>query len=313
MRILILIHNTIGRYDWGLQLFRNEIARQHDVIFYGTGHPEYDKQINGVHVPELLKIYAPIDMIIIDSFKYCSHYTGLELIQNVLKVCTVMDYYGVNCNAYNNFINTRKIDAITIPYPSLLQVFKEYKSKGTISKSILEFLMPFSVNINIYKPLNLPIENDVIAISSMSSAIYPNRLIVYNTLNSMKNIKTLTARSASEGIIHNKYIEVINKSKIFANAVDTNKLVTMKFTEVMACGTLFLTDYAYGLDQLRFIDKKHLVLYNGIDDMKNKIIYYLEYEDARNKIAKAGMEFVRKYHSNEIRVRQLIKELKEHI
>lgn len=314
MRILMLGQNTMRRYDWGLQFFRNEIANQQDVIFYGTGHPEYERSgKHGWHVPDLLKVYAPIDVIIIEGFRYCNYFTGLNEITNVLKVCTLMDYYGVNCTAYNNFLNKNKINVVTIPYINLLKVFQKNKSKGIISKDIFEILVPHSVETTMYKPLNLPIEYDVMSVSSISSAIYPNRFVVYNELAKINDIKIIRARSPGQGIVRQRYIEVLNKSKMFVNAVDINKMFVMKFTEILACGTFLLTECPDDLIQLGYINKKHLVLYSGMDDMKNKIRQYLKDVEARCQIAKTGMEFVRKNYSNEIVVKQLMIELESQL
>lgn len=45
MKILLLSPNQIYRYNWGHQLFRNEIGKHHEVIYYGEGYLNYNKNL----------------------------------------------------------------------------------------------------------------------------------------------------------------------------------------------------------------------------------------------------------------------------
>ena len=65
------------------------------------------------------------------------------------------------------------------------------------------------------------------------------------------------------------------------------------------------------LDAVGMIDGEHFVFYRGIDDLREKIGWFLKSDGERRSIARRGMEFVRKNHSNEIRVRQLTELLRE--
>lgn len=309
MRILNLIPNTLKRYDWGLQLFRNEIAKQHDVICYGPGHGEYRKY--GLHVPDIIKEYGSINVILVSNFKYCSQYTGMHKVDTAIKVCMVGDYYGGNCFAYNNFINRNNIDLVTMQYPGLMENMKMHQISGHLSKSLRIELIPHSVDTNIYKKIKLNNEYDLMSVFTIISHIYPNRARLHASLKTMSNLKMLVADNRSLGIVHDKYIKAINQSKMFVNALDVYQLIVMKFTEIMACGAFLLTEKPNGIDALGYVDRKHLVYYDSMPDMKNKVTYYLNCEEERKKIANEGMKFVRKYHSNEYRVKQLTKILEE--
>ena len=52
MRILLLNPNQIERYNWGHQLFKNEFAKHHDVVYYGRGFAGFDPELT---VPQILK------------------------------------------------------------------------------------------------------------------------------------------------------------------------------------------------------------------------------------------------------------------
>jgi len=62
-----------------------------------------------------------------------------------------------------------------------------------------------------------------------------------------------------------------------------------------------------GFDEQGFVDGEHLVLYDGIQDLKEKVFYYLDYdhEAERERIAASGMKFVQSRHTNRLRVKYL--------
>ena len=68
-----------------------------------------------------------------------------------------------------------------------------------------------------------------------------------------------------------------------------------------------MADRPDDLDLVGLKDGVHLVLYDGLVDLKEKILYYLQdrNSDKRKLIAKTGMDFVRENHSCEIRVKQM--------
>ena len=60
------------------------------------------------------------------------------------------------------------------------------------------------------------------------------------------------------------------------------------------------------MQELGFKDGKHLVIYRDMNDLRNKIKYYLKHEKEREAIAKNGMEFTRENHNNNIRVKEML-------
>jgi len=66
--------------------------------------------------------------------------------------------------------------------------------------------------------------------------------------------------------------------------------------KIMACGTFCLARYFDGIEKI-FERGVHLDWFNGLDELKEKVEYYLENEDEREAIAKVGMNLVRENHS----------------
>lgn len=79
--------------------------------------------------------------------------------------------------------------------------------------------------------------------------------------------------------------------------------------EVMGCGGFLLTDARQELLEL-FDDGKDLVVFDGAEDLEDKIHYYLINERARNKIAFSGLKAVAD-HTYVDRSREIIKHVED--
>lgn len=83
--------------------------------------------------------------------------------------------------------------------------------------------------------------------------------------------------------------------------------INMRVFETLGTGSFLLTDRVSYIEEL-FEDKKHLVLYDGLDDMIEKAKYYLAHDEERNAIAQAGYEHVIANHTIQNRVDVIISE-----
>lgn len=302
MRILLLSPNQIHRYNWGHQLFRNEIGRHHEVIYYGIGYKGY----NSTFVPDILKKYGSFDFVLTYGLRYSMPFEGMGDIK-VKKAHIVIDlfpphpggYKGGMHTRYKPFVHKNKYDVIF--YRQRIQA--EHLKK--IGCAALAYWLPFSVDIDCYKKLNLPKTYDVITSATTRTDIYPNRKRV-NALVKRMQLKAVTGR-----IEHEAYIRAINQSKIAIISTNVFNSPNMKFTEFTSCGTFVLADKPADFDELGFKDGEHMVLYEGLEDLHDKIRYYLKHGEEREEIAKRGMNFVRENHNNSIRVEQFAKIIEE--
>jgi spore maturation protein CgeB/Flp pilus assembly protein TadD len=89
---------------------------------------------------------------------------------------------------------------------------------------------------------------------------------------------------------------VLNESRIVFNSALANDM-NMRVFEVLACGSLLVTDRAEGsgLEEL-FRDGEHLAVYDD-SNLVDKVRYYLEHEDLREKIAGQGREEILARHT----------------
>jgi len=303
MKILLLSPDQIKKYNWGHQLFRNEIGRQTDVLYYGEGYPNFNKKLTA---PQIIKKYGPFDLLLTYGFRYTLPFQNIGDVK-IKKAHIIIDlfpphkngYKGVMYKGYKPFIMANKYDLFLYRQRCQKEHLKE------IGSTCNSEWLPFSVDTNIYKNLKLPKNYDVLTSATTRSDVYPNRGKVNKLVNKM-GLKSMTKR-----IVHQTYIKAINQTKICIISTNVFNSPNMKFTEFTSCGSFVLSDKPADMEELGFKDGEHFVLYKDLNDLKDKIKYYLKHKKERELIAKNGMAFTRKNHNNILRVQQLLKIIKD--
>lgn len=84
--------------------------------------------------------------------------------------------------------------------------------------------------------------------------------------------------------------------------------VNMRCFEIMASGSLLLTDKVQSIEEL-FTDKKHCVYYNDLDDMVEKAKHYIWNVDERKAIEEAGYKEVMEKHTFKNRIMVMLEEI----
>ena len=127
-----------------------------------------------------------------------------------------------------------------------------------------------------------------------------------NVLNRGHVINSLDKYSIKKDIfvIGDDMVDVINSYKIHLNCNISNDINYRTF-ETTGCGTFLITNYTPGLEKLFDIGKE-IVVYNDLNDLDNKVKYYLENEEEREKIAKSGYEKSKRDHTYYERAKTLV-------
>lgn len=298
MKILILSPNQSTKYNRGHQLFRNEIGRQNEVVYYGSGYPNYSTKLSVKEIVKQCYGTSKPDIIMTYGFRYTKPFHGLGDITDIPKVHFEVDYFpptgkykGVMAED-NVMIRNNKYDLI---FGVVGRVVKHLKENKVCNKV---FLLPFSVDTNIYKPSKVTKTIDVLAAFTVRDDVYPNRRKIHKLLESM-NITKITGK-----VILGQLINSINRSRIIITSNNIFSSMSMRYTETLACEGLLLADKPEDFDELGYVDGKHLVIYKDIHDLKDKMMFYFQNPKIRRFIAKNGYDFVTKNHSNIIRVKQ---------
>jgi spore maturation protein CgeB len=274
--------------DMFLELFRAELSRQHDTLCWGWGYRygwDGERQFSDV-----VKFFGEPDMVLTDAYY---DYTGFGIGDiKAVKAHIVGDFYrGVSDRVFNKSIH----------------IFKQYDFLLAVCNSALELLRenfprekchfwPWSVDTNFFRNYDRDRYIDVFFGAATIESLYgPYR----------KDVQRLVMDMYKEGFntrydkryFFGDYVDVLNSSKIAISNNEKYGFMTKKVLEFMACGTLLLTDKCEEFDMLGFDDGKHLVVYNGLDDLKDKIYYYLSNDSKREMIASEGYNFVFKNFS----------------
>lgn len=253
-------------------------------------------------VPKLIEEFNP-DVLLV-------HFRGLEghLDLSNIKIPTVylsVDYAGSSIKSIHREDQRLRNDCFDLIINPCFQSIEILRAKQLARK--IKFL-PLSIDLSICYNMELPRNIDVAAIFAHKSHLYPNRKKVLETLRTMPINSFLRSRQSLAD-----YIKIINSSKIFASANPTTCNVTRKYHEVMSCGTLLITDRPDEFNLLGYENGKHLILYDTMQDMREKILYLLKHKKERKKISEAGMRFARKHFSHEAYAQQLINLLEKEL
>jgi hypothetical protein len=116
------------------------------------------------------------------------------------------------------------------------------------------------------------------------------------------------------GLNEYEYFKTISLGRISLNKTQTDCEMNKRIFEVMASGSLLITNYTKGagLEDL-FENGKHLRIYSTEREMIQLIKYYIAHETERAKIVENGRREVMAHHTSDKRTEQIIKFLKDRV
>lgn len=178
--------------------------------------------------------------------------------------------------------------------------------------------LPWSVNRKIFRDYGLSRNFDVVSTGVPWQKAYPFRALIGKTLSRIPDIRfsmpkhpkfeLAKGKPLSQLLVRQKYAKFLSQSKILIFS-DILHYPTQKYTEGMACNTLVMAPMPMDGADLHFVPDENFVEVN-LNNFLEKIRYYLKHDDERRQIALHGVETARKYHSVEIRARQLLEYFK---
>ena len=113
------------------------------------------------------------------------------------------------------------------------------------------------------------------------------------------------------------WVKIFNAAKIILNInYGFNRLPeedcnpgSVKLFEILACGAFQMVDAKKAIADI-FTDKRHLVTFLDITDLKNKLSYYLAHPEEREAIALEGRKEVLAKHTYEERMKEMLSLIK---
>lgn len=100
---------------------------------------------------------------------------------------------------------------------------------------------------------------------------------------------------------------VFRKSKINLNITLKSIVngIPLRVFDIMGCGGFLLTNYQPDLFEF-FVPDEDFVFYEDQEDLERKVDYYLKHDEEREQIARNGYEKVKKFHSYDLRVEEMM-------
>lgn len=153
------------------------------------------------------------------------------------------------------------------------------------------FWLPLGCNPDAHYPVDVPADHDI---AFAGNVILPAHQHRYELLQHLEDAFSLHLVSR---VFRHELCHATARGKLAFNQSAVRE-VNMRVFEVMAMGRPLLTDRKAehnGLTDL-FVDGKHLILYDGADDLVEKARYYLDHDNEREAIAREGRRLVMTEH-----------------
>lgn len=162
------------------------------------------------------------------------------------------------------------------------------------------FYLPFGVNISYFKDLMKRRNLNVGFSGNTNLNYYPKRKDMIAHFSS--RFSDFHKSNVSGG----KYVDFLNRLKVFVVANDTKSGFFMKHLESMACGCLLVAEHTPLFSKLGFRHKKHLITWTSLQDAENHVVNYLNNTKFRLGITARGKKLVHEKHTWDHRVETLL-------
>jgi tetratricopeptide (TPR) repeat protein len=124
---------------------------------------------------------------------------------------------------------------------------------------------------------------DITFIGNLNEAIHPQRSQILDQVLSLRENYQIFVR---QGVWGEEYRQVLNQSKIVLNYTIA-QVMNMRGYEAPACGALLFIE-AENLEISHFLQDKQECVYYRADNLLELLTYYLEHDEERQRIARAG-------------------------
>ena len=304
MRTLVLSENYSCRYNCVREIFLQDLFEGKDAIFFGPGYPGWEDGIYSAK--ELMHLYEA-DLLFVSSSKWVRHWiTEIAPVSN--SVIYMVDYYPRDSEKWrNDFLIEHKFNAILFPQQHMVD--RCLKMHSTMPVKV--FHLPHGVNTDLFKPdLSINKDINISAVMSINTVEYPNRDRILAAIERVKFPAAFLRgirswRDQSLGL--EKYINLLQRSKLGMQSCDRYGSVAIKHFEIMASGAVLFTDHAHDFQKLGFQGGVHFIGYRNkkVWDIPRLIKEALRDTDRLKEISTNGVEFINQRHTNRHRAEEL--------
>lgn len=152
--------------------------------------------------------------------------------------------------------------------------------------------------------------NEIERITILNRLAEQYRVVLYTDKkelhgNSLKNVKICPWIDYWEEMPKVFHLSKINLN-ISSRSIESG--IPQRVFDVMAVGGFLLTNYQPEIEEY-FKAGTDLEIYHSLDELMDKAAYYLRHPDIRVRIAINGYQKVKQYHSYEVRMKKVLKEI----
>jgi glycosyltransferase involved in cell wall biosynthesis len=340
MKIMIADRNLEGEFAASWYYLVKQLAKTEKVVFYGLGgrpsfkfsslpfSPRINHKLGMMWFTIRKRFTAP--RIIEDVVKITQRessdvilmrhpfliHTRFKNINQVKtpKVLLIGDFHR-NTKEIQKYVEKNQIDLVLFIYKHWMTTLEKWIERKKVNAKWL----PHCVNTKVFHDYGSPRKIDVVSSGFCEQKIYPFRVLIRDTLRTIPDVRFLMpkhpkfelakGKSPSQVLIRENYARFLSQSKIFIFGSSIYNYALMKYTEGMACNTLVMAPMPTDGTDLHFVPDENFVEVNQ-NNFLEKIRYYLKHDEERRQIALRGVETISKYHTVEIRARQLVEHLK---
>jgi hypothetical protein len=267
---------------WTFELSREELCRQFEVTPWGWGF-SYGWNPK-MPLSEVMQFFGVPDVVYVD--RPCK-LSGWDEVTGVLRAVDVGDLTPPMAEErrgmrWKKYFSTYPFDVY----------FSRCWEGIRYAKEILgakhAYYGAWGVETHVFRDMGLDRYLDVVTLcSDRPEGLYANRREMRRMLETMP-YEVDTGRAFFNG-----YIDRLNRAKILASiASNISQMIRLRIYEAMACGVLVIDSWCEEYDVLGFKNEEHIVFHSGLEDLREKIVYYLERPKKLNEIARSGKEFV---------------------
>jgi len=114
----------------------------------------------------------------------------------------------------------------------------------------------------------------------------------------VKNMGPVDFRKTAPLIFHQSKVNIYITPRTIATGIP------LRVLEIMSCQGFVLTNYQEDL-AAEFVEGKEIVMYHSLEELLEKTAYYLEHEDERQQIARAGYEKVLRDYNYAVKLSEI--------
>jgi len=170
------------------------------------------------------------------------------------------------------------------------------------------FWLPLGCNPDAHYPVEVPRDHDVAFAGNVILPVHQHR----NDL--LLQLERSFSLHIASRVFRDELCQAMGRGKLAFNHSAVNE-VNMRVFEAMAMGRPLVTNRSADLNGLSdlFADGEHTIMYDTADDLVQKVRYYLDHEDEREGIARAGYRLATTQHRYLDRVDALLAVVRDYV